>query len=153
MPDPNRICDLHHNPWQYWILNPLGKARHWTCILMGTSQFVFAEPRLECHIFFILFLLFFFVFSRATPTAYGVSQARGLIGAVATSLHHSHSEAGSEPCSAAYTTAHSNAGPWIHWARPGSNLQPHGSSLDSLTTEPQWEHPVVFVNDKYSSDK
>ena len=29
----------------------------------------------------------------ATPTAYGGSQARGLIGAVATSLHHSHSNA------------------------------------------------------------
>ena len=33
----------------------------------------------------------FSVFSRAAPTAYGGSQARDLIGAVATSLHHSHS--------------------------------------------------------------
>ena len=40
---------------------------------------------------------FFFVFSRATPMAYGGSQARGPIGAVAASLHHSHSNAGSEP--------------------------------------------------------
>jgi len=30
--------------------------------------------------------------------AYGVSQARGLIGAVATDLCHSHSNARSEPC-------------------------------------------------------
>ena len=37
-----------------------------------------------------LFFFFFFVFSRATPVAYGRSQARGLSGAVATSLHHSH---------------------------------------------------------------
>ena len=29
--------------------------------------------------------------------AYGGSQARGLIGAVASGLHHSHSNAGSEP--------------------------------------------------------
>ena len=40
---------------------------------------------------FVLFLLF-----RATPTAYGSSQARGLIGAAG--LHHSHSNARSEPC-------------------------------------------------------
>ncbi len=35
--------------------------------------------------------------SWAAPTAYGGSQARGLIGAVAAGLHHSHSNAGSEP--------------------------------------------------------
>ena len=38
-----------------------------------------------------------FVFSRATPMAYGGSQARGLIGAVAAGLYHSHSNSGSEP--------------------------------------------------------
>ena len=39
------------------------------------------------------------IFFRATPTAYGGSQAKGLIGAVATGLHdsHSHSNVGSEP--------------------------------------------------------
>ena len=37
------------------------------------------------------------VFSRAAPAAYGGSQARGLIGAVAICLHQSHSNAGSEP--------------------------------------------------------
>ena len=44
-------------------------------------------------------LFFFFVsaFSRGTPVAYGGSQARGLIGALASGLHHSHSNAGSEP--------------------------------------------------------
>ena len=39
-----------------------------------------------------------FAFSRAAPTAYGGSQAWGLIGAVATGLRHSHSNVGSEPC-------------------------------------------------------
>ena len=34
---------------------------------------------------------------RAVPAAYGGSQARRPIGAVAASLHHSHSNAGSEP--------------------------------------------------------
>ena len=38
-----------------------------------------------------------FVFSYAAPAAYGGSQARGLIGAVAAGLHHSHSNAGSKP--------------------------------------------------------
>ena len=42
------------------------------------------------------YLLFFFLF-RAIPS-YGSSQARGRIGAIAGSLHHSHSNAGSEPC-------------------------------------------------------
>ena len=55
--------------------------------------------------FFFFFLNFFglFVFvvvvaiSWAAPAAYGGSQARGRIGAVATGLRQSHSNAGSEP--------------------------------------------------------
>ena len=43
------------------------------------------------------FFFFLFAFSRAAPKAYGGSQARGLIGAVAASLRHSHSNARSEP--------------------------------------------------------
>ena len=41
--------------------------------------------------------LFFFFFLRAVPMAYGGSQARGQIRALATGLHHSHSNTGSEP--------------------------------------------------------
>jgi len=41
--------------------------------------------------------LFFFFFFRAALAAYGDSQARGLIGAVAAGLHQSHSNVGSEP--------------------------------------------------------
>ena len=37
------------------------------------------------------------VFSRAAPMAYGSSQARGGIGAIAAGLCHSHSNKGSEP--------------------------------------------------------
>jgi len=43
--------------------------------------------------FFFVFLLFLW----AAPTAYGGSQARGPIGAVAPSLSQSHSNAGSKP--------------------------------------------------------
>ena len=39
---------------------------------------------------------FFFLLFRATPSVYGGSQARGLMRAVATGLHHSHSNEGSE---------------------------------------------------------
>ena len=42
-----------------------------------------------------------FVFSfffRATPAAYGGSQARGLIGAITAGLHHSHSNIRSKSC-------------------------------------------------------
>ena len=44
-----------------------------------------------------LAFFFFFVLFRTTPVANGSSQARGQIRAVAASLHHSHSNAGSEP--------------------------------------------------------
>ena len=54
-----------------------------------------------CMLFLALFtLLFFFCLfdiSWGAPAAYGGSQARGLIGGVATSLLQSHSNAGSEP--------------------------------------------------------
>ena len=52
---------------------------------------------------------------RATPTAYGRSQARGEIGATAVSLHHSHSNTRSKPrLSVTYATAHSSAGSLTH---------------------------------------
>ena len=47
---------------------------------------------LGCEAFIFLPSLF-----RATPSAYGGAQARGRMGALATSLHHSHSNARSEP--------------------------------------------------------
>ena len=60
-----------------------------------------------------------FAFSRATPEAYGGAQARGLIRAIAASLRQSHSNAGIWAMSVTYTTAHSNAGSFTHWGRPG----------------------------------
>ena len=60
---------------------------------LGMALFMTSICYLSSFFFFFVFCLF-----RATPTAYGGSQARGLIGAVATGLHHNHSHAGSEPC-------------------------------------------------------
>ena len=49
-PDPSHVCNLHHNSWQCWILNPLSEARDQThnnlvpshicyqCTLMGTLK-------------------------------------------------------------------------------------------------------------------
>ena len=42
-------------------------------------------------------IFFSFCLFRAAVAAYGSSQARGQIGAIAASLHHSHSIARSEP--------------------------------------------------------
>ena len=49
--------------------------------------------------FFCLFVFVcvFVLLFRATPMAFGGSQARSLIGATAASLHHSHSNARSKP--------------------------------------------------------
>ena len=66
--DPSYICNLGHCLQQCWIL----------------SSFFFGP--------------FFFLSSRATPSAYGGSQTRGPIGAAAAGLYKSHSKAGSEPC-------------------------------------------------------
>ena len=60
----------------------------------GGRQTYFAHP----FVYFIyLFIYLFILLFRATLMAYGGSQARGLIGATAASLPHSHGNARSEP--------------------------------------------------------
>ena len=58
---------------------------------------------------------------RAVHTAYGGSQARGLIRTAAAGLHQSHSNAGSEPSLQSTPQAHGNDGSLTHWGRPGIN--------------------------------
>ena len=65
--------------------------RSGTCLLK--SQSVLPSP----PSFLLYFYFCLFAFSRATPVAYGDSQARGLIGAVSAGLHQSHNNTGSEP--------------------------------------------------------
>ena len=50
------------------------------------------EPK-YCFVFWVFFFWFFF---RVSPKAYGDSQTKGLIGATAAGLHHSHSNARSK---------------------------------------------------------
>ena len=54
---------------------------------------------MENKLFIYLFIyLFSFLLFRATPAAYGSSQARGHMGAAAADLCSRHSNAGPEPC-------------------------------------------------------
>ena len=59
-------------------------------------------------ILFYFILFFAFCLFRASPAAYGCSQARGLIRAVASGLN------GIQAASASYTTAHGNTGSLTH---------------------------------------
>ena len=71
--------------------------------------------------------------------AYGGFQAKGLIGAVATSLHQSHSNVGSESRLQPTSQLTATPDPQPTEQGQGSNPQPHGSHSDSLTTAPRWE--------------
>ena len=72
---------------------------------------------------FIIFKIIIFVFLGPHPTAYGGSQASGLIGAVADGLHHSHS----------------NAGSLTHGARPGIEPSTSWFLVGFVSTVPRWE--------------
>ena len=81
----------------------------WFKLFLSCFQWVWTEVCQFCLYFqwtrswlYWFFLLFCFVF-RAAPTAYGSSQAKDQIGAIAAGLFHSHS----------------NVRPLTHWARPG----------------------------------
>ena len=94
--DPSHVCKLHHGSRQFWILNPLSKARDRTHIFMDTCQVLchWATTGNPHHGFY--FILFYLLF-RAALAAYGDSQARVPIGATVASLHHSHSNTISKP--------------------------------------------------------
>ena len=77
---------------------------------------------------------FFFLF-RAASAAFGSSQARGRIRAVAAGLHHSRIQA----ASMTYTTDHGNARSWTHWWRPGIEPASSWIPVGFVTTEPLWE--------------
>ena len=76
---------------------------------------VLTPPGLVSHIFSVMIIqqftssgISFFLFFRATPTAYGGSQVRSWIGVVAAGLHSSHSNTASE----LWPTPHGTAGSW-----------------------------------------
>ena len=65
----------------------------WTLLSENSSMPGMYAQNLMASLFFFLF---FFCLFRAEPAAYGGSQARGQIGAVAAGLRHSHSSLGFE---------------------------------------------------------
>ena len=79
-------------PYIFWKILHISFVMDWSMYLKIYS------PWKAPIIFFIFIYLFFclFAISWAAPVAYGGSQARGLIGAVATGLRQNHSNAGSE---------------------------------------------------------
>ena len=87
------------------------------------------------YVYFLFFCLF--VISRATFVAYGGSQARGRIEAVAASLCHSHSSVGSE-LSLTHTPAHGNTRSLTHWVRPEIEPATSWFLVRFISTVPQW---------------
>ena len=80
---------------------------------------------------------YFFAFLGPHPVAYGGSQARGQIRAVATGLRHSQQPRQIWATSATYTTTHGNAGSLTHWARPGIEPTSSWILVRFVTAEPQ----------------
>ena len=70
-----------------------------------------------------LFVCFVFLLFRAAPVAYGGSQARGWIRAIAAGLRQSHSSAGT----------------LTHWARPGIEPSPSRILVGFVSSTPQRE--------------
>ena len=66
-------------------------------MLLIISVFFGKHYNLLILFYFISFFLVFLLFLWAASVAYGGSQARAPIGAVATGLRQNHSNAGSEP--------------------------------------------------------
>ena len=62
----------------------------------GNTLSTFTSASMQWVVFVFFFFLGLFCLFRTAPTAHGGSQARGLIRAIATGLHHSHSNVRSE---------------------------------------------------------
>ena len=111
---------IQHLAWEF---------RYATCVARkrgkkSTSMFAY---------FLFVFLFVFLPFLGLPPVAYGGFQTRGLIGAVAGSLHQSHSNAGSKPPLKTTPQLTAMLDPQPTEQSQGSNLHPHGYQLDSLS--------------------
>ena len=91
---------------------------------MGTPEIVYFIYLFFCLLSFVVVVVV--AISWAAPAAYGGSQARGPIGAVATGLHQSHSNAGSELCLQPTPQLTAIPDPRPTEGRQGMNPHPHG---------------------------
>ena len=114
------LCIVCLYPSKYWRVFCLFWRSKWRCcILLPESS------HLRLHLSLSLFLSCYL--SRAAPTAYGGSQAKDLIRAVATGPRHSHSNTRSELCLHPTPQLTALLNPWPAEQVQGSNPQPHGS--------------------------
>ena len=158
MQNPSHVYNLSHSSQQHQILNPRARPGIEPKTSWFLVRFISAEPRWEFtgaffySLYFLLDFIYLFTylltvflpFSRAAPTAYGGSQARGLIWAVATGLCQNHSIVGSEPSLLPTPQLTATPDPQPIEQGQGLNPQPHGSWSDLLTTEPWWKHSGAF---------
>ena len=79
------------------------------------------------YLFIYLFIIFVFCLFRAAPAAHGGSQARGPLGAVASRLHHDHSNEESEPHLRPTPQPTATPDPQPTERGQGLNPQAHGS--------------------------
>ena len=82
------------------------------------------------------YYFYYFFFFRPTPVAYGGSQARGRIAAVVTDLHHSHSNARSEPRLQPIAPLIATLDPSPTDRGQGLNPNPHGYQSDLFPLHP-----------------
>ena len=94
---------------------------------------------MKLWVFSFLNFLFVCLLFRVALMAYGGSQTRGWIRAVAASLCHSHSNTGSEP-----HLAHGNARSLTHWVRPVIEPATLWLLVRFVSTAPQQEILWVF---------
>ena len=76
---------------------------------------------------------------RTAPMAYGGSQARSRIRAVAAGLHHSHSSMGSKAPLWLTPRLTANTRSLTHWAKPGIESASSRILVRFVTAEPRWE--------------
>ena len=96
--------------------------------LFKCAAYFFSSHHFLSSFVFLFFRAAHFCLFRAAPTAYGCSQARGWIGAVAVSPPHSHSNMGSEPPLRPTPQLMAMPDPY-HWVRSGVKptlRHPHG---------------------------
>ena len=108
---------FHHSPVQ----GPLGSSP-FLPISNGSCEYSCIAFVWLCFVFFVVVFFFFLVFLPflgPLALAYGGSQARGPVGAIAASLQPQPQQLRIRAASANYTTAHCNAGSLTHGARPG----------------------------------
>ena len=76
--------------------------------------------------------------------AHGGSWARGLIGAVASSLLPEPQQCQIRAASETYTTAHGNTGSLTHCVRPGIEPATSWILVGFVSAEPRWDSLLTF---------